>query len=189
MHYQRRRKERGVVQTRKCSIDGCERPFVAKGMCQPHYMKQYMGGHSSAYSAAHQAVRKEFGPASSHVCVLCGGQAKDWGYMGDGESDPCAAQAPRGQWYSTDVTQYRPLCRPCHGQLDRTGRRKAYKDEVRPYYAPVRDAAAALELTTARYVATFGSSTVRAKRILAMLELGVSAEAIILAGNVLKNAK
>ena len=109
--------------------------------------------------------------------------------MGDGESDPCANKTPRGQWYSTDITQYRPLCRPCHGQLDRTGRRAPYKEAVKSSsYAACREAAGALGLTTEEYARTFGTSAWRAWRILDLLASGCSVESIIEAGEVLRRS-
>lgn len=30
--------------TRTCSIDGCERPFVARGLCNPHYVRARKDG-------------------------------------------------------------------------------------------------------------------------------------------------
>jgi hypothetical protein len=28
---------------RKCSVDGCRRPFYARQVCKPHYLDEYRG--------------------------------------------------------------------------------------------------------------------------------------------------
>ena len=68
----------------------------------------------SAYSTAHSAVEIEFGKASDYSCVDCGKPAQEWAFNG---KEP-RVQGKNGLWFSTDINNYDPKCRPCHRGKD-----------------------------------------------------------------------
>ena len=87
-----------------CTSTTCDRPDPAE-----HLVPQ---GHTTAYMRVHQRLRRTRGPASAQPCAAgCGKAAKEWAYHGP--------QTP-GNWrpYSTDLSQYAPLCVPCHKRHD-----------------------------------------------------------------------
>lgn len=59
------------------------------------------------YRAAHKAIVRVRGKASSHKCVMCGGQAHDWAYKNPSD-------------FSHDPDDYLPMCRSCHFKMDRS---------------------------------------------------------------------
>lgn len=81
------------------------------------------------YSGAHQRVYAYRGRASQHVCP-CGMQAQEWSYRGGSSyqmSGPRRKRYDSGKWetvtstWSTNVTDYDPLCRECHEIRDSKG--------------------------------------------------------------------
>lgn len=68
------------------------------------------------YKGAHARVTRELGQAGAHDCQ-CGEPAVDWHYGG---GDPRELRDERGRPYSTSSRFYRPLCRRCHRQADRS---------------------------------------------------------------------
>lgn len=74
------------------------------------------------YNTAHKRMDREFGPAKSHPCAVCGvaGTAQ-WSYMWS-SSDPKVQEAgkDKGRVYSINGGDYAPMCKePCHGNWDR----------------------------------------------------------------------
>lgn len=59
-------------------------------------------------------VHSRMGAASAHLCS-CGSQALDWAYQ-----YTCREPlfSPEGWPYSTDPSDYLPMCRRCHKKLD-----------------------------------------------------------------------
>ena len=92
------------------------RPEVAakQGAAQRGEKHGRWKGGVKAYNSAHARVRVARGKASEHVCIDCGGTARDWSLrhgvevqiQAGGEKDGCA--------YSLDVNDYDPRCDPCH---------------------------------------------------------------------------
>lgn len=80
-------------------------------------------GDDLGYSAAHLRVYEARGSASSHICVDCGNQAKDWSYVGN---CPRERRDPEtGCAYSPDVARYEARCRVCHRAYDLALREEA----------------------------------------------------------------
>lgn len=121
----------------RCSIDGCHRPTVARGVCGKHYWRlskngsplavrpdrngpnnNYWCGDSIGIGAAHERVKAIHGPAAGHACRHCGAQARHWAY--DHLDADEKHQAARGQLmpYSVSPKHYIPLCVPCHKRYD-----------------------------------------------------------------------
>ena len=110
-----------------CSIEGCEKGFVARGWCQMHYGRWQQHGDplfvtptrrrdDIGYTAAHGRVKQDRGRAAEHSCVQCGEQARDWAYDG---KDPDELQGDgRRNAYSVDPAYYQPFCRSCHMKHD-----------------------------------------------------------------------
>jgi hypothetical protein len=70
------------------------------------------------YSAAHDRVRTQRGPASEQTCVDCEGPASEWSYD---HRDPQALKrlvGGRDLTYSADPNHYQPRCHPCHVRFD-----------------------------------------------------------------------
>lgn len=118
---------------RMCTVEGCDRKHCAKGLCYRHYKKLWkydsvngrprqqhgaLGpswtGEDATYKAVHIRLRTNRGRASRHTCSECDRQALDWSYTHD---CPNEQQSERGP-YSTDLSRYQPMCRPCHKKLD-----------------------------------------------------------------------
>ncbi|WP_457950417.1 hypothetical protein ACTAQI_07495 [Pseudarthrobacter sp. alpha12b] len=79
-----------------------------------------------SYDAAHQRVKHYRGYASKHVCP-CGAQAQEWSYRGGSSYEMQGAHTKRynsgkqGEVFSTwstNITDYDALCRPCHEERD-----------------------------------------------------------------------
>jgi len=66
------------------------------------------------YTAAHQRVRHDRGPASQHSCIDCGRRARQWSY---GHADPNEL-IQDGMAYSLDSSYCDPRCVPCHKTFD-----------------------------------------------------------------------
>lgn len=62
----------------------------------------------------HLLLRDLYGPARNHVCP-CGEQAEEWAYQ---HTAVTVLRNRKGSPYSTDLNDYRPMCRRCHRRLD-----------------------------------------------------------------------
>lgn len=68
------------------------------------------------YSAAHDRVRRQRGPAKQHQCADCGRQADHWSYD---HTDTDERTSPTvGVAYSLDIEHYQARCVPCHKRYD-----------------------------------------------------------------------
>lgn len=76
-------------------------------------------GDQVGYSAAHARIRRQRGAPSTHRCVDCGAQAKDWSR----DITICEATmiSERGLPFCTHLEHYSPRCRDCHNRLDHSG--------------------------------------------------------------------
>lgn len=118
---------------KKCTVEGCSSAHNAKGLCNAHYnrMKRHGSldkrvrrqagsannnyvGDQAAYTTVHSRLRSQRGKASQQVCVECSAVAEDWAYMYGCPNDKQSKFGP----YSTDLSQYQPMCRPCHKVFD-----------------------------------------------------------------------
>jgi hypothetical protein len=79
------------------------------------------GGNS--YDAVHSRVKRLWGSAGGHLCVICGFTAQQWAYNG---RDSAEVQSRRFNGhgsetlltYSLNAEFYIPMCIPCHGRFD-----------------------------------------------------------------------
>lgn len=112
-----------------CRVDGCERRPRSRStdLCETHYYRIRRNGNlelrdtrrdDATYRAAHARTTRDRGPARTHRCIDCGGQAHHWSYRHD---DPNEMTSPGGQPYSLDPGHYDPRCAPCHARFDGTG--------------------------------------------------------------------
>ena len=118
---------------RECAVEGCGRAATSRKMCGKHYLRMLRKGtvevlpksgpgslfwrdrEDLTYDAAHDRVKRQRGRASEHSCGDCGSQAEDWAYQHQA-SAPLADDL--GRPYSEDVSDYAPMCRPCHRRFD-----------------------------------------------------------------------
>lgn len=133
-HYRRFRKtgSPGSVeigrQRRICAVDGCDRLRHGQGYCDPHYQRLKLYGDlypdtpigamrevHQTYSAVHQRVPAERGPAVKHLCRHCSATADEWAYD---HTDPNELIDPDRGPFSTETSRYMPLCFSCHRRLD-----------------------------------------------------------------------
>lgn len=63
------------------------------------------------YDRIHVRLQRERGNAKDKFCIWCGTPAHDW-----------ALQNAEGRKYSEDLSDYAPMCRPCHLKLDWSAR-------------------------------------------------------------------
>lgn len=114
-----------------CSVAKCERKARTRGLCSLHYKRWLRYGDPSVvrsqpkrrnrrrcvtYTAAHWRVRRDFGDASTHLCVRCTSvAAADWAYD---YCDPMEAMDAKGRLFGPNSAFYVPLCRPCHRLFD-----------------------------------------------------------------------
>lgn len=72
-----------------------------------------------SYSAIHNRLKTDRGPASSHPCVDCGNKARHWSYDHTDENEHLGASGlSKGVAYSMDPDRYAPRCVPCHKTFD-----------------------------------------------------------------------
>jgi hypothetical protein len=124
-----------VKATRICSQNGCSARVRAKGLCSTHYNRQWRHGDPNivlkatlpvrrgpdsprwqgdqvGYSAVHVRLRLDRGSAEKYDCAHCGGRAAQWAFDHGGNPSVGALE------YSTDPTDYIPLCAKCHRRFD-----------------------------------------------------------------------
>lgn len=113
---------------------------LARGLCPRHYSQHHREGTLESVAlphkpnnggarcdlwanitshSAHERVRRLWGPASRHLCIKCGGPAKEWAYDGTDPSQLYGATG-HGYWaiYSRFPEFYMPMCQPCHRRRD-----------------------------------------------------------------------
>lgn len=96
---------------KRCRAETCASCRCWSGERNPNWRDRAIG-----YGGAHDRAKALFGPASSHICVSCDGQATDWAYT---HTDPAEMIDPDlGLPYSADVSHYMPLCVRCHKRFD-----------------------------------------------------------------------
>lgn len=126
---------------RVCSIEDCDRPMEAGGLCGLHYMRKYRHGdpmvrlptvaeqpqpvgadHPSwkgeniGYSGAHMRLRRARGLATNLTCIDCLGPAEHWSFNHSTPLDRTltAKEGP----YSANVDDWDPRCVSCHKRYD-----------------------------------------------------------------------
>lgn len=122
-----------------CLVNGCHHYADSLGYCLKHYTRVRRHGSPDTvlpatnfgecngswkgddvgYTQVHRRLRTMRGPASSHVCVSCGGWAADWSYNHTGTDERISVDGPsRGYAYTTNPDDYSPRCRSCHRIFD-----------------------------------------------------------------------
>lgn len=120
-----------------CQVEGCDRKHFGRGYCQTHryrwaengdplVTRKHPGvygesnpiwkGDEAGYSAVHYRLIRSRGSARDYDCVRCGDIACDWAYNHSAEHEK--RDEASGLPYSTDLSDYLPLCRACHMKLD-----------------------------------------------------------------------
>lgn len=122
------------VETRRCRVQDCERPYCCKGLCRLHWERQHRTGStdepvpprgaahpswkgdSVTYKAVH--MRMSNGPRPSE-CAECGTSEGrfEWALRPDAPADALLF-SPEGYPYSTNPSHYVNLCKQCHNELD-----------------------------------------------------------------------
>jgi hypothetical protein len=116
LHYCRQWEGRPlVVSILRCAVDGCDYPSKSAGLCVGHHMRLRDIRVTTNYHMAHIQVVAARGKASTHICIGCAGQAKQWAYD---HRDPNVMFSDLGSPYSGEVDHYIPLCVTCHRRLD-----------------------------------------------------------------------
>jgi hypothetical protein len=67
-----------------------------------------------SYESVHKALRKHRGSASNYDCVECGESARHWAFNNNPENE----LVDHGGRYSSDLTDYDPMCLRCHRRRD-----------------------------------------------------------------------
>lgn len=122
------------IETRRCGVDGCARPYLCKGYCRLHWERQHntgttadpegprgpknpsWKGEGATYSSVHARMCRTPRPAA---CETCGrkGVRFEWALRGEVDRSTCL-RSPEGYAYSTNPADYANLCKPCHNALD-----------------------------------------------------------------------
>lgn len=124
---------------RVCSIEGCEHPHAARGVCRYHYNKIRNSGTAVTYNEVHSAIIAQRGDARLQRCIDCGGQARQWSY---GYRDPNELRSETGARFSADPAQYDARCIKCHQQFDAEIRANEIKAKAVPVINDIRHAIA-----------------------------------------------
>jgi hypothetical protein len=119
-----------------CRVDDCGRPHHAHDLCSmhlvrwqkhgdPHIVGERLGrplkGEVPGWHTIHKRLTRSRGPARTHQCADCGGQAAEWSYNG---GDPDELRGPVGRFtlpYSINQDYYSPRCIRCHRIYDKAG--------------------------------------------------------------------
>lgn len=152
-HY-RRWRETGVVggpiepRTKNagltCKTEVCGRPAKERGWCMQHYQRWHRGRETETpiqppsprldvvgYRGLHARLVRDFGVASDHSCVDCGGRADDWSYDNADPSELIQMIDGKPWSYSLDPDHYAPRCATCHIRLDRSTGASVYDVRIR----------------------------------------------------------
>lgn len=119
---------------KSCSISDCDGTVEGLGYCSKHYARvkthgdpnyvtppsEYGSGDAVLYSAAHCRLRRIRGSASKYRCQHCNGEAKDWAL----DHERLGLDPTQRRMYTTNLDDYIPLCRPCHGRYDSPSRNR-----------------------------------------------------------------
>lgn len=122
-----------------CQVENCERPTRRKSasLCALHYqrLRRSMGaglqrdnnaykGEDIGYSAAHERTYSEKGKPNAYACAICQKRnGEEWALIPDSKN---IKRDSEGLYYSASPSDYAPLCRKCHKNLDlRTAHERA----------------------------------------------------------------
>lgn len=88
-------------------------PGAPRGEAAPNWRGPAIG-----YRAAHLRVTAVRGPARLHECMACAGPASEWALSS--AADPARLRrGPNRLAYSTEASDYLPMCARCHRRMDR----------------------------------------------------------------------
>lgn len=144
-----------------CVVQGCDGEHCSRGYCNMHYRRWMKHGRtdtpwrgrprlgrahhfwsqSPEYFTIHRRIDRTRGLARTHVCVGCGGHARQWAYD---HADPAELHSRKGRSagcaYSQNIWHYQPMCVRCHCRFDSAYRRLTRSRMVEAAHAgvPVR---------------------------------------------------
>lgn len=108
-----------------CRVEPCDRDAISREMCSAHWKRwrktgeipttavEPRGAKVTGYHGVHHRLRAKYGRARDRQCE-CGRRATMWAYN---HADPNELTSPLGP-YSVDLTNYDPMCTPCHRKRD-----------------------------------------------------------------------
>jgi hypothetical protein len=121
------------MDTRTCTIEGCDKPHFGHGWCQMHYTRNrrhgcpmrlatptprgFYKGDRVGYAGVHYRIRIERGPAREYDCLHCEGPAREWALNHDTPAERLRS-GTEGETFSLNTADYLPLCTPCHRKYD-----------------------------------------------------------------------
>jgi hypothetical protein len=115
MHYRKwlRQQTRAI-----CSISGCNTLVKTQGLCYFHYqqLRSTIPTFSKRYTAIHNRLHRAFGKASEYPCYVCGTSADEWGCIAN--KTESTIRDGYLVHYSTNLEDYKPLCKSCHMLMD-----------------------------------------------------------------------
>lgn len=129
--------------SRGCSVAGCERPYLCKGLCRLHWERQHRTGttddprprdytrsaswkgNGAGYAAVHQRMSKRPRPSTCENCGTDSPSRFEWALRPD--TPPEKLLWSEGRAYSTDPADYTNLCAACH-RLQDFGRDRCGQD-------------------------------------------------------------
>lgn len=102
----------------------CRDCAVALNRTIPRPGRRRHGDDEVTYEAVHMRLRRERGAASTHLCVQCGEQARDWAYQHDDPGErigPVTSQDGKTYMlsFTANLDAYKPMCILCHVRFDK----------------------------------------------------------------------
>lgn len=113
-----------------CEVEGCDRPYYAKGLCDMHRKRLERHGNINtvlrpdklptlSYSGLHQRLVKIRGRAKDKICVDCGCPANEWSYNHTAEDELWGRVRHFSIPYSLNIFDYEPRCYYHHRVFDK----------------------------------------------------------------------
>lgn len=122
-----------------CRVEACGRPNQAHMYCSKHLARwqkhgdplqvgeitgRPLKGDVPTFAAIHKRLARQRGSASLHVCVDCGGQAREWSYDNRDDQELVGRSGRFAVAYSLDLSHYEPRCSSCHRLFDNARRKE-----------------------------------------------------------------
>ena len=114
---------------RTCSVQGCNRVHVGRGVCKYHYTQLRNTGSEITYTSAHELVRAQRGNPRSRPCIDCAQPARHWSYNNRASNELVSQTGAR---FSADPSDYEPRCAKCHHAFDSKHRAEQLRKAAEP---------------------------------------------------------